>query len=191
MPPPLPGPSGTFTGPNLLVQGDALGAYIPVIDPERNIVRTFTNVGPQGGYCTRSGVVVPEGSLWADDVYYCDFPGERMLSKVSFSINGNPLDEYEQYSYVFYRNFKLKQDKLVGYYRAVGQELPHPAYGMSDGYRVGMTVLDGPQTPKQVQPALQIWQKLLFWFNLDCSLALPSAAIPFGQRYINVELEQA
>jgi hypothetical protein len=32
---------------------------------------------------------------------------------------------------------------------------------------------------------------LLFWFNEDFSNALPSAAIPFGQRYIQVQLEEA
>jgi hypothetical protein len=29
---------------------------------------------------------------------------------------------------------------------------------------------------------------LLFWFNQDASNAIPSAAIPYGQRYINVQL---
>jgi len=36
-----------------------------------------------------------------------------------------------------------------------------------------------------------MWQKLLFWFNEDFSNALPSAAIPFGQRFIVVQLEEA
>lgn len=48
----------------------------------------------------------------------------------------------------------------------------------------------GLQTPKQVQPEAQIWQKLLFWFNCDPSNAIPSAAIPYGQRYIKVLLEE-
>lgn len=60
------------------------------------------------------------GQLVADYVYYCDFPGERALKKVSFEINGNPLDDYDNYSYVFYRNFKLKEDKRVGYFRSAG-----------------------------------------------------------------------
>lgn len=60
------------------------------------------------------------GESIADNVYYCDFPGERLLSLVKFDINGNPLDEYDDYSYVFYRNFKLKEDKKKGYFRSVG-----------------------------------------------------------------------
>jgi hypothetical protein len=43
-----------------------------------------------------------------------------MIKKVSFDVNGNPLDDYDKYSYVFHRNFKLKQDKKVGYFRNVG-----------------------------------------------------------------------
>lgn len=61
-----------------------------------------------------------EGENVSDFVYYCDFPGERMLRTVAFEINGNPLDDYDSYSYVFYRNFKLKEDKKVGYYRCAG-----------------------------------------------------------------------
>ena len=34
-----------------------------------------------------------------------------------------------------------------------------------------------------------MWQKLLFWFNKCTAIALPSAAIPFGQRYIKIKLQ--
>ncbi len=47
---------------------------------------------------------------------------------------------------------------------------------------------DGPQTPKYQQPALDIWNKLRFWFNDDVRLAIASVSIPFGQRFITVEL---
>lgn len=53
-----------------------------------------------------------------------------MLKTVAFEINGNPLDDYDNYSYVFYRNFKLKEDKKVGYYRCVGQEMPVDAHSI-------------------------------------------------------------
>lgn len=49
-------------------------------------------------------------------------------------------------------------------------------------------VANGPQTPKPVQPALEIWNKLRFWFNDDVRLAIPSVSIPFGQRFITIEL---
>jgi len=50
-------------------------------------------------------------------------------------------------------------------------------------------ILTGPQTPKALQPALNMWIPLLFWFNTDARLAIPSVAIPYGQRYITIDLE--
>ena len=49
-------------------------------------------------------------------------------------------------------------------------------------------VVNGPQTPKPSQPPLDIWNKLRFWFNDDVRLSIPSVSIPFGQRFISVEL---
>lgn len=49
---------------------------------------------------------------------------------------------------------------------------------------------NGPQTPKLVQPPLEIWNKLRFWFNEDVRLSVPSVSIPFGQRFITIELAQ-
>ncbi len=51
-------------------------------------------------------------------------------------------------------------------------------------------VVNGPQTPKPVQPPLEIWNKLRFWFNDDVRLSIASVSIPFGQRFITVELNQ-
>jgi hypothetical protein len=51
--------------------------------------------------------------------------------------------------------------------------------------------LSGPQTPKPVQPALEIWNKLRFWFNDDVRLSIPSVSIPFGQRFITIEMAQS
>jgi len=50
-------------------------------------------------------------------------------------------------------------------------------------------VLNGYQTPKLQQIALDMWIPLLFWFNRDCRLAIPSVAIPYGQRFITVDIE--
>ena len=30
----------------------------------------------------------------------------------------------------------------------------------------------------------------MFWFNTDQASAIPSAAIPFGQRYVRIDFEQ-
>jgi hypothetical protein len=48
------------------------------------------------------------------------------------------------------------------------------------------TYCNGPQTPKPIQPALELWIKLKFWFNDDVALAVPSVSIPYGQRFISM-----
>src|SRR3972149_2630326 len=53
------------------------------------------------------------------------------------------------------------------------------------------TVVDGPQTPKATQPILDMWIPLLFWFNRDCRLSIPSVSIPYGQRYVKLKLSQS
>jgi hypothetical protein len=60
-----------------------------------------------------------------------------------------------------------------------------------DSVRVNLKFTNGPQTAKPVQPALEIWNKLCFWFNDDVRLSIPSVSIPFGQRFISIELATA
>ena len=54
--------------------------------------------------------------------------------------------------------------------------------------RAKLQAFDGPQTPKYWQPPLEVWNRLWFWFNLDARLSVPSVAIPFGQRFISIDL---
>ena len=51
-----------------------------------------------------------------------------------------------------------------------------------------LQVVNGPQTPKPVQAPLEIWNKLRFWFNDDVRLSIASVSIPFGQRFISIDL---
>jgi hypothetical protein len=53
-----------------------------------------------------------------------------------------------------------------------------------------MQIVNGPQTPKPVQAPLELWNKLRFWFNDDVRLSVASVSIPFGQRFISVDMEQ-
>jgi hypothetical protein len=48
----------------------------------------------------------------------------------------------------------------------------------------------GLQTPKRIHSGFELWIPLLFWFNLDTRLAIPSISIPFGQRYIIVNIAE-
>jgi hypothetical protein len=148
---------------------------------------------------------------------WCSFPGERLLQNVAFTVSGNPLDSYTPASVNMYREFLLKNDDKKGWFRGVGQELPTDAFlrqpgtnpvttAGSDGavntsttgslqggsvnpsHRIGAAVLNGNQTPKSTAAAVDLWIPLLFWFNMDPRLAVPSVALPHANRYITVDL---
>lgn len=62
--------------------------------------------------------------------------------------------------------------------------------GDADSYDISQRLhqfVNGPQTPKPIQPPLELWNKLRFWFNDDVRLSIPSVCIPFGQRYITID----
>lgn len=60
--------------------------------------------------------------------------------------------------------------------------------GYQNVYREVHRAVDGLQTPKLQQPATDLWCKFRFWFNERIDQAVPSVAIPSGQRYISVKL---
>jgi len=143
---------------------------------------------------------------------WCEFPGERLMQNVQFQVNGNPLDEYTFHSYNFWREFCVSKEVETGYFRCMGQEQAMPGFWRQPGidYSFGPTpgtasgvpwsgvgptscriegnVHDGPQTPKLNANDLEMFIPLLFWLNLDPRLAIPSVAIPYGQRFINITL---
>lgn len=126
------------------------------------------------------------------DVFrYADFVGERLHKEVRFTVNGNKLDDYKSDAYVMHRQFRVPPNKKDGWWRLVGQELPHEAYLAQETLvqpetRVALDVYDGYQTPKSTHPALEVAVPLLFWFCKDFRLSVPSVAIPFGQRWITI-----
>ncbi len=135
----------------------------------------------------------------APGMRWCNFPGERLLKRVMQEVNGNPLDEYNLYVNNVHREFRVSVDKLRGYYAAVGQELPMDGYITQPNWagsgvvaptsRVGAQVYTGLQTiTGQKTGTLEMFIPLLFWYNRDVRLAVPSVAIPYGQRYINFTL---
>jgi len=138
---------------------------------------------------------------------WCAYPGERLMAKVQFEVNGNPLDEYHRESYNFYREFQVGPHKIRGWNRCVGQEDVHKGFvdqanwagsgvaPSADDHRFLSSVVNGAQTPsgqKDVTTAgdLEMFIPLLFWCNKDARLSVPSVAIPYGQRFINVQLAE-
>jgi hypothetical protein len=125
---------------------------------------------------------------------WCDWIGERFLKKVSFDVNGNPLDQYTPESANMYRKFRVQPNKLTAWMRCMGQEEAKQGYmnpdetGSPDGHRVLVNVTNSNQTPMATQNAVNLFIPLLFWCNLDPRLAIPSVAIPYGQRFITLSL---
>jgi len=134
---------------------------------------------------------------------WCHFPGERLLKRVQQEVNGNPLDEYTLHATNMHREYRVAPNKRRGWYRCVGQEEPEKGFlsqpnwaasGVTPiAHRVGAEVYIGNQTPtaqKDTTAAgdLELFIPLLFWYNKDVRLAVPSVAIPYGQRFINMDL---
>jgi hypothetical protein len=145
----------------------------------------------------KKAVYTPVIAAPNQDVFrYCDYPGERLLQKVKFDVNGNPLDEYTSDVYNFHRQFNIQPNKRVAWDRLVGQETPHSAYleqasQVQPSSRVKVDYCDGHQTPKGTHDALVVMVPLLFWFNKDPRLAVPSVSIPYGQRFLNITLAKS
>ncbi len=156
-------------------------------------------------------VTYTQGQAGDDEVpsvRWADFPGERLMKKTRFDVNGNPLDEYTSDEIVMHRQYRVPDHKLTGWKRNVGQQIPQygyvedPLQGLAAGHQVYMDCCNGLQTPKDAagwntasaatdRPNdLEVFVPLLFWCNLDPRLAVPSVAIPYGQRFIRIDLEE-
>ena len=132
---------------------------------------------------------------------WCDYPGERLLKKVKFEVNGNPLDEYTRDAVNYHREFSIQPNKELAWKRCVGQEETQSGYidqpnwensgvAASDiNYRAKLDGCAGLQTPTgQKTDLVELFIPLLFWCNKDPRLAVPSVAIPYGQRFITLDL---
>ncbi len=133
---------------------------------------------------------------------WASWPGERLLKKVQQEVNGNPLDEYTYHATAAHREYRVAPNKLTAWKRCVGQEEAEQGFvrqkdwagngGAADAFRVAQNVHTGNQTPSASKTAnLEMFIPLLFWYNKDVRLAVPSVAIPYGQRFINIELASA
>jgi len=71
---------------------------------------------------------------------------------------------------------------------ALGGVTQSATVGYQSVYRESHKAVDGLQTPKLQQPATDLWCKFRFWFNERIDQAVPSVAIPSGQRFISVKL---
>ncbi len=145
----------------------------------------------------------PATVIGAELISYVNHPGHLIFSKAQVEINGNILDEYTPEIVNIYYELFLNQDRKLMWNRLVGQEMPIKGYSnvistsaatgfyRQSGVRQLVSYVNGPQTPKITQPALNMAVPLMFWFNKDPSKALPVVSIPYGQRFYKLTIAKA
>lgn len=136
---------------------------------------------------------------------WCAFPGEALFQNVQMEVNGNPLDQYTFHATNLHREYRVAPNKILGWNRCVGQEEVLNGFAVQPSWanngvatsaitsRMVTQTTIGNQTPtgqKDQSGAsnLEMFIPLLFWYNKDVRLAVPSVAIPYGQRFININL---
>jgi hypothetical protein len=151
------------------------------------------------GFWTASTQSAPVG---AELISYVNRPGHAFFDQVSFDVNGNVLDIYSKHVVNFHYKFYVSNERKLAWDRLVGQEIPATGYSSvvnsgtatatyrNSGVRQIVSYVDGYQTPKPVQPPLTMFIPVLTWFCLDPSKALPSVAIPYGQRFMHFNVPQ-
>lgn len=139
---------------------------------------------------------------------WAEFPGERLCKNVEQEVNGNKLDYYSSTATTFHRIYRVAPNKLAGWKKCVGQELPVQGYitqpgvlngvgswiasGTGPSSRFGAQIYNGNQTPTLSKSGhLEMFIPLLFWYCKDVRLAVPSIAIPYGQRNIHIDMAPA
>jgi len=128
----------------------------------------------------------------ANRVRYVEMLGHRLMKNVSFVHNSQEMDSYTSDRYNINYQFKVSHGKENGYLNCIGQEIPKKGYltnsPTTDEVREIRQVTNGPQTFKRVQPDIDLYIPLLFWFK-DIHSALPIFLFPQGQTSINIEFE--
>lgn len=124
-------------------------------------------------------------------VRYAEFLGHRLAKKTTFLVNNIKMSEYTSDYYNVHWQFKVDPGKEAGYLRNIGQETPTLGYlignPLTDETREYRYYGNGPQTFKTVQPAVELWIPLLFWFK-DVHTSFPNFMLNYGAAEVNMQL---
>lgn len=122
---------------------------------------------------------------------YFDFPGHRLLKYVGIDFAGNIIDEYSSDAYNVFYNYFVPEDKKISWLRAVGQEVPQTVYvqqSTDDNWREAKQVVSGHQTLKRQHGPLRMFIPIIFDMSRKLHTSLFSAKIPYGQRFLKLNL---
>jgi hypothetical protein len=146
-------------------------------------------------YVDQAGNVVEPGTTVSNNIRYHMYPAIRLIKNISFKINGNPLDSIDREHGVVKLNYHIPLGKEKSFNELSGQQMEQTATGnlMQDStgnnLKIKQKFVSGAQTGKATQPGLKLWRTLDFWFSDDVRLAVPSVAIPYGQRFIDIQFD--
>jgi hypothetical protein len=125
-----------------------------------------------------------------DRVRYIAYPGHRFGSLYQFYFQSIKMDEYDYNLYNIHRQFHILPEKIAGWDRCVGQEVPINGFmtpdPTADMYREYRRIGNGAQTLKQRHDILDLWIPILFWFR-DIRYAFPQI-IPDEQTRLAVDI---
>jgi hypothetical protein len=160
------------------------------------------------GFGSTTTYKIPQAGIWVHDMVlhvrvtglavttapdkakYAEWLGHRLMNNVEFKINEITLVNYGPEEYNNYYQFCVPPNKKAGWLRNIGQEQPSVGYlspdPINNEFREYKTFGYGPQTLKSVQPDVDMWIPLIFWFNRDLRLAFPNGVIPYGSVKIAV-----
>ncbi len=120
---------------------------------------------------------------------YCALPGARLFNKVSLIVDSNIIDDYSTEDFIQDIFIGTSQDKLRSLQEMLGQEIiengswTHETLNIKQIY--GFT--SGPQT-KQVQPRLELWIPLRFWFNIEIGQSMWNHLLTTFEKRIEVAI---
>lgn len=134
----------------------------------------------------------PNAPSTATRYRYCDFPGMRLFSEVSFKVDENPIDSYTSIDMVQFFRTRLASEKTKGFSDLVGQQSVKSGSYYNPDYNINQVLqfTDGPQTLRPYQPQLEIFVPIVFDFNLQVERSLHMGIITSQQVNIEIELER-
>jgi hypothetical protein len=121
---------------------------------------------------------------------YADWPGVRMFKEVRFIYDNLEIDMYTPEDVMFDRQYRIPLENRIQWDSGMGQARPKQAKLYNPDYQIEqiITIVDGAQTPKSVQPPLVMWIKLNFDFNQKIKNAFYIRPIVGGRREIRLSL---
>jgi len=121
---------------------------------------------------------------------YCDYPGIRMIRRITLKHAEQIVDEYYTEDVLTHNYLRVPTNKRGNWDDCMGQEeiyngeYYHKDFNTTEviGYK------NGYQTVKPRQDKLELWIPLLFWFNQSYEQAYFNSLVVNEQKYLEIEL---